>query len=545
MNLAPAGPAGPLQAFGHMQRALRDADRRLADLGHSQGALTTTVDGKLDTMARRIQRDGAKLRSETHGLLADLEELTLQMYEEHEAALRTVKSEADALRCENEAQLAQQHAQIQAQQSQIDVLTAQLQQQTALLSEFRTQSGAVMAAMTDELKELRRGFGTQAEALTATKAYVSAAEEKLAAQIEKRVRASELMAAGTAEALTARVDDQQRLFSQTLETQRTQQASYDALLAWKTKTDEKAAAAADERAALAAEARGAKEAAAEAEASMRRELNEVAAPWPTLLGEMRDELAKMEGKKADAAELSERADGLGDRVGALERQVCEQLGPEVATVGATVAQIRASEEEEGDRRRKAAQQLADLGRAAQQLAAELNEARSLARGNQQQLAALAAKESDLTALVGTMEAKLRHVAGLADEQGRYLSQVSEKLFADKAVKQRYRTGAIVPSFAPPSQYENDGFDARAAAAHHSATPRLDRAWDTPEHRWDGATPTLPPPIPQLPPTPPAAVGRSDAAAATAAAERARETLAARAQARTPARVPLGLDVPGP
>ena len=137
MNLAPAGPAGPLQAFGHMQRALRDADRRLADLGHSQGALTTTVDGKLDTMARRIQRDGAKLRSETHGLLADLEELTLQMYEEHEAALRTVKSEADALRCENEAQLAQQHAQIQAQQSQIDVLTAQLQQQTALLSEFR------------------------------------------------------------------------------------------------------------------------------------------------------------------------------------------------------------------------------------------------------------------------------------------------------------------------------------------------------------------------------------------------------------------------
>ena len=115
---------------------------------------------------------------------------------------------------------------------------------------------------------------------------------------------------------------------------------------------------------------------------------------------MRDELAKMEGKKADAAELSERADGLGDRVGALERQVCEQLGPEVATVGATVAQIRAREEEEGDRRRKAAQQLADLGRAAQQLAAELNEARSLARGNQQQLAALAAKESDLTALVG-------------------------------------------------------------------------------------------------------------------------------------------------
>ena len=79
-----------------------------------------------------------------------------------------------------------------------------------------------------------------------------------------------------------------------------------------------------------------------------------------------------------------------------------------------------------------------------------------------------------------------------------------------------------------SQYENDGFDARAAAARIPQR-RGSAARGTPEHRWDGARPA-PPPIPQLP-TPPAAVGRSDAAAATAAAERARETLAAHRRGR--------------
>ena len=247
-------------------------------------------------------------------------------------------------------------------------------------------------------------------------------------------------------------------------------------------------------------------------------------------------------KKADAAELSERADGLGDRVGALERRVCEQLGPEVATVGATVAQIRASEEEEGDRRRKAAQQLADLGRAAQRLAAELNEARSLARGNQQQLAALAAKESDLTALVGTMEAKLRHVAGLADEQGRYLAGEREALRRQGGEAALPAPAAIVPSFAPPSQYENDGFDARAAAAHHPqrrgsiARGTRRSIAGTGDAHAAAADPAAAADAAGRRPR------RSDAAAATAAAERARETLAARAQARTPARVPLGLEV---
>ena len=153
MNLAPAGPAGPLQAFGHMQRALRDADRRLADLGHSQGALTTTVDGKLDTMARRIQRDGAKLRSETHGLLADLEELTLQMYEEHEAALTACREAQAAQRSGLEGLGETQRATFDAQQAQIDALGAVVRKQQGMIDELTSASAVQMASAQAALAE--------------------------------------------------------------------------------------------------------------------------------------------------------------------------------------------------------------------------------------------------------------------------------------------------------------------------------------------------------------------------------------------------------
>ena len=80
---------GPLQAFGHMQRALRDADKRLDALGQSQLQVATAVDGKLNKTVRRMQEDSAALRKETHDLLAELEQLTLQMYEVTRTRTRT------------------------------------------------------------------------------------------------------------------------------------------------------------------------------------------------------------------------------------------------------------------------------------------------------------------------------------------------------------------------------------------------------------------------------------------------------------------------
>ena len=62
-----------------MQRALRDADKRLDALGKSQLEVASAVDSKLNKTVRRMQEDSERLRHDTHDLLAELEQLTLQM----------------------------------------------------------------------------------------------------------------------------------------------------------------------------------------------------------------------------------------------------------------------------------------------------------------------------------------------------------------------------------------------------------------------------------------------------------------------------------
>ena len=46
-----------------------------------------TIDEKVSQASRRVEQDGRRLRAETSDMCADLEELCLQIYEEHEAAL--------------------------------------------------------------------------------------------------------------------------------------------------------------------------------------------------------------------------------------------------------------------------------------------------------------------------------------------------------------------------------------------------------------------------------------------------------------------------
>ena len=81
---------GPLQAFGQVHRALKDNEKRLASLASESASIESVreVDSKVGAITRRFASDGRALRAETHSLLADLEELVMSMYEEHEAALR-------------------------------------------------------------------------------------------------------------------------------------------------------------------------------------------------------------------------------------------------------------------------------------------------------------------------------------------------------------------------------------------------------------------------------------------------------------------------
>ena len=98
---------------------------------------------------------------------------------------------------------------------------------------------------------------------------------------------------------------------------------------------------------------------------------------------------------------------------------------------------------------KTCAQLAETQAALQKLAKELLETRAQSAAQQQQVQSLLANERASGSALTALETRLKHVGGMAEEHGRYLSQIGEALFAKNAVAHRFRTAAVVPSFAPP------------------------------------------------------------------------------------------------
>ena len=88
-DIAPG--AAPLQAFGQLHKALRENEKKIT-------SSSAEFSQRLESTARQLQKDGRRLRAETSGQLADLEELVLQMYEEHEAGLQEARESTALLR---------------------------------------------------------------------------------------------------------------------------------------------------------------------------------------------------------------------------------------------------------------------------------------------------------------------------------------------------------------------------------------------------------------------------------------------------------------
>ena len=115
--------------------------------------LRAAVDGKLNKTVRRMQEDNAALRKETHDLLAELEQLTLQMYEEHEAALTACREAQAAQRSGLEGLGETQRATFDAQQAQIDALGAVVRKQQGMIDELTSASAVQMASAQAALAE--------------------------------------------------------------------------------------------------------------------------------------------------------------------------------------------------------------------------------------------------------------------------------------------------------------------------------------------------------------------------------------------------------
>ena len=170
--------------------------------------VATAVDGKLNKTVRRMQEDNAALRKETHDLLAELEQLTLQMYEEHEAALTACREAQAAQRSGLEGLGETQRATFDAQQAQIDALGAVVRKQQGMIDELTSASAVQMASAQAEVAELSRAFSAQAAAVEASRAHAAALEASFSAELEKRVNTSELLQQQHLETLAAKVEQQ-------------------------------------------------------------------------------------------------------------------------------------------------------------------------------------------------------------------------------------------------------------------------------------------------------------------------------------------------
>lgn len=84
-----------------------------------------------------------------------------------------------------------------------------------------------------------------------------------------------------------------------------------------------------------------------------------------------------------------------------------------------------------------------------------------------------------------LETRVKHVGGMAEEHSRYLAQIGESLFAHNAVGYRYRTAAVVPSFAPPPPADLPGSPDASHRTPHDTAATEPRMWPRPEEAATG------------------------------------------------------------
>ena len=140
-------PQGPLAAFGSIQRALRETEKRITGVSAEVASLSEAVEGKLQQLSKKVQQHERKLREETQESVADLEELVMQMYDEHGKTLAEHREGVAALKAQLEAEQAASRAAQQQQQKQLDVLAQALRRQQDMINEYIGANGSQASAL--------------------------------------------------------------------------------------------------------------------------------------------------------------------------------------------------------------------------------------------------------------------------------------------------------------------------------------------------------------------------------------------------------------
>lgn len=207
----PSTPHGPLQAFGSIQRSLRETEKRITSVNGEVANIASTVDGKLQHFNHKCAQHDRKMREETRELIANVEELVMQMYDEHGRALAQQRETIAALRSQLENEGASARAALQSQQNQIDVLAAALRRQQELINEYITASGAQQSAVQAGMAELQKVVGAQGTSIDAVAKQLCTVEVQLSAQMEQRLTACDTLVKEVSRAIDARLEQHEQM----------------------------------------------------------------------------------------------------------------------------------------------------------------------------------------------------------------------------------------------------------------------------------------------------------------------------------------------
>ena len=450
-----AAAAGPLQAFGQVHRALRDNEKKLSGFASD----LRQQDERMEGATRKLNDSQRKLRTETTQMLADLEELVLQSYEEHEAKLAAEREASAKLRAELEAEQAAHRAALVAQQGQIDALAAALRRQQEVLDEHMSGAALQMNAVQAEAGELHRAFKAQGAAVQATKAFISSVDEKLCAMIDDRARASDAQFASATAHLHGAVADHHKQLERVLSWEPQMRANEENLRGWRVAVDEALGLLKDEQN---ASARSGAETAQTVETKLNGRIDSTSAEVIELrerlsefVTDLRAELGAQCGLKASAADLEERCGALEATLISHARTLTP-LAPEVQGMSGRMERLENASAEAAAQSGRTRREISDVARMLTEVSSQLNEAKSTARAHKQLIIRLEQMASQGASSTSDVEARLRQVASMCDEQSRWLTTVADALHTANIRVPKFRSSALAlqPSFdmqsaAPP------------------------------------------------------------------------------------------------
>ena len=350
-----------------------------------------------------------------------MEELVLQIYEEHSAEIATANANHAALASQLQAEQEAHRSALVAHQGQIDALAMALRKQTEVLEAHMASANAQQAAIRAEAAELATAFKAQGAAVQATKDFITTTDEKLSAQIEERARAADGALASAAAGWQSAHTDHRGALERVLAWEPQLRANDESMRLWRSSVDEQLLVL-DQRAS--SSVRDAEAARVSVHTELSEQISKCEAAvgelenrWPEWIGELRSEMQVSSAGKASASETTDRCVTIEDKLEQLSRHTAASHS-ELQALSARCNRLEASEGESQPREARRAKELADLVVAVNKVNTELQEARQSSRVHKQQIGSLLSEEEGAQQAISHLEVKLRQVNAMTDEQVR-------------------------------------------------------------------------------------------------------------------------------